>query len=320
MKVAALMIVRDEADVVGVNLAHHRAVGIDEFWVIDNGSSDATTDILRKASGDGAVHWRRDDGPFAQAAMTTELARDAHRAGADWVVVIDADEFWVTDGRDLHRILGAVDGDVGCLAVDVVNYVQARWVTAAWAGSLLTMTRRAADAVGTSAEAQWLVEHHHAGYVETAYPRKMVSRSEATITVAAGNHRVEGVDGRVEPTAAVTCLHAPLRARDRIVVKGGHADRMPHDAFGSGDGWQPRRWRALPPESIEAEWRANSYDDVDLDVFGFAHPLVVDTRLRDAVLPHVSWATRARASADFRIRELSRRRELRRTARTEGDR
>jgi hypothetical protein len=168
--------------------------------------------------------------------------------------------------------------------------------------------------VGSSEQAHWLVEHRHAGYVETAYPSKLVSRASASMTIAPGNHGVEGVDGTVEPTRAITCLHAPLRARDRIVVKGAHADRMPEAAFGSGDGWQPRRWRDLPPSSIDDEWRANSYDDLDLDVFGFAHPLVVDTRLRDAVLPHVSWFTRARASAGFRANERRRRNEMRRTS------
>jgi hypothetical protein len=182
------------------------------------------------------------------------------------------------------------------------------------------MTRRTPESVGESRQAQWLVEHRHAGYVETAYPPKLVSRSAAAMTIAVGNHGVDGVVGDIEPTHAITCLHAPLRARDRIVAKGEHAARMPSDSFASGDGWQPRRWEALPPEEIEAEWRANSYDDVDLDVFGFAHPLVVDTHLRDAVLPHVSWSTRARASATFRIHERRRRRELRRAARTEGGR
>jgi hypothetical protein len=320
MKVAGLMVVRDEADIVGVNLAHHRRAGIDEFWIIDNGSTDATSDVLRRASRRGGVHWRRDDGPFAQSAMTTELARDARRSGADWVVAIDADEFWVTDGRDLHDVLRAVEDDVGALAADVVNYVQGRWVTTAGPASLLTMTRRAPDAVGSSEQAHWLVEHRHAGYVETAYPSKLVSRASASMTIAPGNHGVEGVDGTVEPTRAITCLHAPLRARDRIVVKGAHADRMPEAAFGRGDGWQPRRWRDLPPSSIDDEWRANSYDDLDLDVFGFAHPLVVDTRLRDAVLPHVSWFTRARASAGFRANERRRRNEMRRTSPHAGGR
>jgi Glycosyl transferase family 2 len=317
VKVAALMIVRDEADLLGVNLAHHRALGIDEFWIIDNGSTDATTDILRKAAADhDSIRWQRDDGLFAQPEMTTALARDAQRAGADWVVAIDADEFWVTDGRPLHEILGATDLGIGSLAAEVVNYVQGRWVTSAGPGSLLTMTRRAPASVGTNVEAQWLVENRHAAYVETAYPPKLVSRATDAISISAGNHMVDGVDGAVEATDAIVCLHAPLRARDRITVKGLHADRMPSDSFPSGDGWQPRRWRALPPERIEAEWWANSYDDIDLDVFGHLHPLIVDTRLRDAVVPHMSWPTRVRASIEFRVYAQRRRRDLRRDART----
>ena len=103
-----------------------------------------------------------------------------------------------------------------------------------------------------------------------------------------------------------------MRARDRIAVKAQHAERMSPDAFRDGDGWQPRRWRSLPSEALDHEWRANSYEGLDLDVFGFAHSLVTDTRLRSVVLPHFSWADRARASLECRAAELRARRTLRR--------
>ena len=127
MKVAAVMIVRDEADILSINVAHHLALGIDEFWIIDNGSTDGTTRLLRKLTRRGVpIRWQRDDGPFAQSAMTSTLARDAHRAGADWVVAVDADEFWTTSGPSLHRVLGTAGAGVVALAAEVVNYVQAR--------------------------------------------------------------------------------------------------------------------------------------------------------------------------------------------------
>ena len=86
VKVAALMIVRNEEDILPINLAHHLALGIDEFWIIDNGSTDGTTRTLQKLARRGVpIRWHRDDGPFSQSEMTTALARDAWRAGADWV-------------------------------------------------------------------------------------------------------------------------------------------------------------------------------------------------------------------------------------------
>jgi hypothetical protein len=316
MRVAALMLVRDEADILAVNIAHHRAIGIDDFWVVDNGSVDSTPDILRKlARKHDTIRWQRDAGPFAQQEMTSALAHDAYRAGADWVVAIDVDELWVTDGRALHDVLGEIDPSIAALNVDVVNYVQGRWVSTAHPGSLLTMTRRTPATLGTSDEAQWLVEHHHAGYVETTYPEKLLSRATETIAILPGNHGVEGVDGTTQPTDAIACLHAPLRARDRITVKGGYADRMPSESFSPG-GWQPRRWQQLNPEQIDAEWRANSYDEFDLDVFGYPHRLVVDTRLRDAIVPHMSWRARARASIGFRTYQ----RRLRRERQADNDR
>ncbi len=308
MKVAGLMVVRDEADIIGCNLAHHLGLGIDEFWIIDNGSSDGTVAALRRvARRHPEVRWRIDAGPFDQSSLTSELARDAVRAGADWVMAIDADEFWVTNGPTLPEQLDAAPRRVAALSADVVNYVQARWVRRPSRRALLTVTRRAPTPMGGSRDAEWLVENRHAAYVETAYPPKLVCRAVDGMRIVPGNHGVEGVEGIVEPTAAITCLHAPLRARDRIDAKAEHADRMPIAAFPDGDAWQTRRWRALPPSALDPEWRANSYEDLDLDVFGFTHRLVVDTRLRDTVRPHTSWTDRARASFEFRYRSRRRR-------------
>ena len=39
MKLVGVMMVRNEADVIGINLRHHFDQGVDEFLVVDNGSS-----------------------------------------------------------------------------------------------------------------------------------------------------------------------------------------------------------------------------------------------------------------------------------------
>jgi len=41
-------------------------------------------------------------------------------------------------------------------------------------------------------------------------------------------------------------------------------------------------------KAIEDEWTANSYEDGFLDVYGEKHPVIIDTRLRDAVSPFIS--------------------------------
>ncbi len=171
--IIAVMMVRNEADVIRTNLAYHLAAGVDEFLVVDNGSTDGTGAILREFAGTGRVHVSARPGTFLQADTTTELAREAYRRGARWVLPVDADEFWYVPGGRLRDVLDDLP-DAGALEVEVTNFVQRRAQERLEPGALLTMTRRTAEPVGTSAEAAELVEAGRIGFVEIRYPPKCV--------------------------------------------------------------------------------------------------------------------------------------------------
>jgi hypothetical protein len=196
-----------------------------------------------------------------------------------------------------------VPAHVGALQVPVVNYVQARWIEGRSRRTLLTMTRRSPAPVGPAESAAGLVADHHASYVEAAYAPKLICRTGETLSIGLGNHSADGLDGPVVPTESVLCLHAPLRSRANLLRRAATGDRVENADFGEGTAWQPRRWARLDDEELEAEWRANSYDEqkgLTLDVYGYEHLLVVDTLLRDTVIPHFSLADRARASLEWR--------------------
>ena len=94
MSVAGVMLVRDEDDILAVNLRHHLPL-VDGMFVIDNGSSDQTPHVLRKfARQFPKLRWTTDTSPYLQSKLLTQLAHDAWKAGAEWVFSIDADEFW----------------------------------------------------------------------------------------------------------------------------------------------------------------------------------------------------------------------------------
>lgn len=95
--------VRDEADVVGAMLEHHRQQGIFKAIVTDNGSVDGTLDILQQFEDEGFVDLRQDPvHKKQQGQRVTEMARDAYSIyGADWVINADADEFWVAENPNL---------------------------------------------------------------------------------------------------------------------------------------------------------------------------------------------------------------------------
>jgi hypothetical protein len=130
MKVVAVLLVRDEQDIVATTIRYHRARGVDEVLVVDNGSTDRTVAILeRMHRRDPAVRWTSEPGEYRQAEIVTGMAREAVARGADWVLPVDADEFWWSAEplRDVLERHGR-DAGLGALHCEVVNFAQERGV------------------------------------------------------------------------------------------------------------------------------------------------------------------------------------------------
>jgi hypothetical protein len=122
------------------------------------------------------------------------------------------------------------------------------------------------------------------------------------IEIGQGNHAVTGVPGSQEQTDEVVCLHAPLRARSVLEAKvdaGRPADELREYL---GLAWHVRRWRHLAEEgALEQEWRANSYAEHRLDVYGVSHRVVFDPSLRDLVAPWIEQAPPQREWSGRRV-------------------
>ena len=287
MQIFAVMMVRNEADILRVNLLHHLALGVDRFLIVDNGSCDGTDRILEELSRDKRIRWRRDPGPYRQSEITTLLAREAFREGAGWVIPIDADEFWYAPGGDFRGVLEK--SPAGALQVEVLNFIQRREQRQAAPDALLHMTRRVPLPVGPLECVQELVQTRQFAYVEMMYSPKFVSRPTARIEIAMGNHGVTGVQGPVEATDEILCLHAVLRSRSALEAKVEQGARVEELGLGPLQGWHVRRWRRLAEAGeLEDEWLANSYSNDCLDVNGVPRQVAFDPRLRDVVAPWVN--------------------------------
>ena len=284
MKVFGVTLVRSEADIIALTLRYHLQLGLDRIFVLDNASSDETDKILeRLARADDRIRWTRHEGEFQQAELTTGLAQEAFRAGADWIVPFDADEFWYAPGRAFREVLAS--SKAGALRAQVIHYIQTREQLQRSPKALLTMTRRASWTIGPP-DGRGLVETQKIGYVEAMYLPKWISRATADLEIGAGNHVVDNLVAKAETTAELVCLHAPIRSRATLVQKAAQSRRLEAARRPTADGWHTHRVRRLLEEdSIDAEWAANSYKDDALDVYGMRRPVVFDPTLRDAVAP-----------------------------------
>lgn len=102
----AITMVKNEADIIEATIRHLLSQGVDRVLVVDNGSEDSTSDVLRDLARELPVHIGHDtEIGYYQAHKMTALARAACRAGARWVIPFDADEFWFAPDGDIRDFL-----------------------------------------------------------------------------------------------------------------------------------------------------------------------------------------------------------------------
>lgn len=295
--VLGLMLVRNEVDIIAITILHHLHHGIDRFLVVDDGSTDGTDRVLTALSASGRVEWisrPTSSTSLDQAAITTELAQEAYLRGAGWVLPIDADEFWCASEGTIRDVVER--SSAGALRVPVVHFIQRRDVLVASPRSLLFATRRTSEPTHIFWKARGRFGRRDVAFVEGSFDPKWISRATLTLDIAVGNHFVAGAAGPMETTPEVTCLHVPLRSREKLRAK--MVDLAPRKKRSNVPlSWHLERWRRLGEPGLDEEWRANSYENGHIDVYGTPHPTVEDLRLRQAIEPWLDEAELITAAA-----------------------
>lgn len=114
MKFIAILTVRNEGAFLLEWLAHHRAIGFNDFLVFSNDCQDGTDTMLDRLAGLGWLTHVRNDGPYDKAGIQFAALKQADRMDvvrkADWVLPLDIDEFVNIHSGDgtLPALLAAV--------------------------------------------------------------------------------------------------------------------------------------------------------------------------------------------------------------------
>lgn len=112
MKIVAVSMVRDEADILPWTVPHLFDQGVDEAIIADNVSVDGTRDLLNDLAARFPIVVLDDPEPrFYQSRKMTRLAHLAGDRGAQWIVPFDADERWYGIDGTIRDVLHAATVD-----------------------------------------------------------------------------------------------------------------------------------------------------------------------------------------------------------------
>lgn len=106
MRIYALSVVKNEADVIEANLKA-ASKWADKIFIWDNGSTDGTWEKILALQDDVITPWKQDGRPFRDSLRS--MLYDAHKhygqPGDWWCIKLDADEFYADDPREfLSRV------------------------------------------------------------------------------------------------------------------------------------------------------------------------------------------------------------------------
>lgn len=214
---ALTMMVRDEADIVGAMLEHHRRQGVDVFIITDNASVDGTVEVLRDFATRAKVDLRFDpEHKKQQSVRVSEMARDAFTVyGADWVINADADEFWfpVDRGRTLRDVIADIPRELRAFPVPVQDMVGPPAEYGSGIDRLVYRDLRPTEEINR------VGIHAHA-------TDDVLHVGDPEVSVVQGNHYVSIESAGVpDPALALEVLHLPWRSWRQFRSKVENAGR-----------------------------------------------------------------------------------------------
>jgi hypothetical protein len=255
MSTAALMIVKNEIDVIETTVMHTLAQ-VDELLIADNLSDDGTRDLLAEiARVDDRVILSDDtEVGYYQSRKMTALALQAADRGHAWVVPVDADEIWLTRKRkttiaEALAQIGRTNKAVGLVPARVFNHYATVLDNQEESNPMRRMWWRTEEPLGLP---------------------KTAVRLHPDVVIGPGNHAA--VPPKNAPSAwpgVLEVRHFPYRSPEQFVSKATtgniayRATDLPRDTG--------IHWREYG-ERIEAEGDERGGYDVFLAHFMYEHP------------------------------------------------
>jgi hypothetical protein len=154
--VGVAAILKDEGPYLLEWIAYYRVLGVQHFFLADNGGRDNTSDLLSRLDEAGIVsriHWPTPQHGNSQLSAYKRILKRRGRK-VDWLAIVDGDEFIRLEPpfRTLPDFIEAVAGDAGAIALN--------WAVYGSSGLAQNDLRLVTERFTMRSEQQWAVNRH----------------------------------------------------------------------------------------------------------------------------------------------------------------
>ena len=222
------LLVKNEADILEQNLLFHKHMGVDQFIITDNDSTDGTPQIIEKYVKKGwvAQYIHEPASGYEQKRWVDRMIWLAKkRYQADWIINADADEFWFPSKGNLKTLLPSEH--FGILSAKVRNVCPEEgkpyWE---WKNVALEVPNLEDYDLSPFS----LFSRHY---------KKVMHRAAGYIQISMGNHKVTMLPHR-EKAGDITIYHFPIRNKEHFIQKMVNGGKQLEKHQGKHGG---RHWR-----------------------------------------------------------------------------
>jgi glycosyltransferase involved in cell wall biosynthesis len=275
MKFGAYLGVKDEVELIVRSIDHLLAIGVDRIFVCDMNSTDGTLEKLRDRQSDGRLTVIQGDDTLPELRDWFEAAREAaSRLAAlqyDWMLFLDADEFWIPRTGRLFDCLSLQDADI--VSVPRYNMPLVRGETSDQIrfdpqgyDRLLAIARSIPDFRDV------LRENPGIPWIRGVPGPKIIARPQYVASALMGGHDIVSPDGMIPRRARAQDLfisHLPFSTKERFARKIANVRQMimrHGETYDPSLAWHWRRWfEIIDQKGIDHEFEINLFDEETRD-------------------------------------------------------
>jgi hypothetical protein len=285
----AVCVARNSADVLPLAVLNSFMAGVDEVFVVDNGSTDNNIQVLRQIKKKfPRLKIIQDNGEFNQPLIFENVINNyISRKGETLVIPFDSDEIWQVSCDKL--ILHFKRFNYNCVISSVLNYVQYSSISNISRWEDILPKWRIVPRKGVSYET---IVQGRRSMIQAQPKRKVIFVSSGPITMGYGQHKVDFAGKVGKKGDDFKCLHFPVRSRSALTKRiHDFAPRMLLTKTEKNQAWHMAALMESHQKfGEEALWRANSVRYGMLNINGRLWPCIPDLRLYRRIRDVVSFA------------------------------